>query len=201
MICAGRIDSPAPVWTATQPNLRAKSNISLVRLALKSRAKENDFSQIRFARKLFLKLTFPEQVEWIAEFAKQQLEQANEEIDQIRNRPNANLPDAVDMWKQLAEDKGKDNDAVRLRRLFPALDHEETKSLSNLFSSCYTFWVSEFYSADPDGRIGRLSAQFSQAYNLRHYPEKLALINEKSGMPYLGQNIAGYANALYMQQD
>ena len=145
-------------------------------------------------RKGFLERPFPKQAALIGIYAKKQLSS----IDALISEKHLEGLTAVKMWKQIVEDKNPREYREKIKKLFPLLENESS-GIAQTFASTYTFWVDNFYSCDIYGRSDTRTYKLSKA--LRFDAGDVRLINEKSGMPYLGQNIKSYAEFLYMPSD
>ncbi len=147
----------------------------------------------RAIRSDFMKLDSSKQAEFIGLYAKKRLKSIDRIISKLL--PNEGLK-AADLWLKIVESRGGSDLSVvqKINNLYPALESKSEK-IARLFAKTYVFWVHNYYSCDLDGNITKMTCQFSDALFIKHH--KKEMINERSEMPYLAEQIEAYANFLY----
>jgi hypothetical protein len=148
-------------------------------------------------RKGFLERPFPKQAALIGIYAKNQLKLADKIITDrmaMNLEPRIETPRAVDVWKKMVECDKLFTDEVKIKILFPFLANESSV-ISRKLKNIYTLWVDNFYTDGEYEGFGPLPYEFSKARLLS--ADETQIINDKSGMPYLGQVIKSYAEHCY----
>jgi hypothetical protein len=138
----------------------------------------------------FLKLPFPVQAKLIGIHAKMHLEAA-EEIMAKYSLSYLNKPlKAIDVWEDMWK-KGSVNESnAKEIGAFPKMG-KTIDQIGEIFAATMTFWVYHYYSCDLDGGINPVSCLTSKARFFNK--DEMAMIDEESGMRYLGQQMKYYA--------
>jgi hypothetical protein len=147
-------------------------------------------------RRRFLQLEFKQQVALIGEYAKQQLAKVDKILEGVTasDKPES----AVALWEQKLKMKGSESGSDKITKVCSELG-PESKNITDIFDSCYVFWVRQFYSCDEQGKVYRMTTQ--GALPTRLQKSHMKMIDDAAGMPKLGFNIKNFALYLYCMQD
>jgi hypothetical protein len=154
-------------------------------------------------RQNFLKLSFPKQAQRIGAHARLQMEFAEDIVSKYISPPLGGGMKAMDIWEDMygkeRQDPGSDDmfDDIADLNEGPGLYDipgmgEAIGQISEIFASIITFWPHHYYSCEPNGEITFLSHMRSQARSFNN--NEMRLIDETSGMRYLGEQMKNYAN-------
>jgi hypothetical protein len=120
----------------------------------------------------------------------------------ISKHTSGDEPSAAYLWFRLRAKAAEytkidaKSDLLMIKRLYPQLADVSTK-ITQLFTNTFTYIVDNFYSCDSNGKPNLYACMNSKARALTG--DEMKMIDEVSGMAYLGQFIKKYADMVLLK--